>query len=277
MIWSMPQRWPPMMRSDTVRRAGLLLSGLWLLAGCQLEPTGQLVLANTARPAPAQPVSPEIVSPEIVPQEIISQEIIQPGQKLADREKPAQTKAPDIKQPEIEADRQPSSGEAENTAPSQSAPAPSQPAPEAQPPASQAGNAATELALLTPPPPAEPPAGKLAEPAPGLPAAPPAEPLAKPAPPPPPPPPVFDPASVVGWTQEGLSRHIGAADFVRAEGQMRIWQYRSQHCVTDFFFYPASTGSDQDILIIAGWHIRPTNAGGNLSETVCFQELGQRL
>lgn len=97
----------------------------------------------------------------------------------------------------------------------------------------------------------------------------------EPAPPPPPPPPLFDPQQAVGWSADGLIAEIGAADFIRAEGSMQVWQYRSSYCVADFFFYPKA--DQAELLILRGWHIRPTNIGAGLSDKTCFEELGQRL
>jgi hypothetical protein len=90
-----------------------------------------------------------------------------------------------------------------------------------------------------------------------------------------PPPPLFNPDRAVGWSAEGLIAEIGAADFIRAEGAMRVWQYRSSYCVADFFFYPQA--GQVELLILRGWHIRPTDVGAALSEKTCFEELGRRL
>ena len=72
-----------------------------------------------------------------------------------------------------------------------------------------------------------------------------------------------------------VKAEIGAADFIRAEGAMRVWQYRSSYCVADFFFYPKA--DQAELLVLRGWHIRPANVGAGLSEKTCFEELGRRL
>ena len=143
-----------------------------------------------------------------------------------------------------------------------------EPAPEAVPEAKPVPKTQPEAAAPKQPAPIEPAPKEQAAPTP-------AEPAQVIKPKPAPPPPLFDPEQAVGWSAEGLIAEIGAADFIRAEGAMRVWQYRSSYCVADFFFYPKA--DQAELLVLRGWHIRPANVGAGLSEKTCFEELGRRL
>lgn len=84
----------------------------------------------------------------------------------------------------------------------------------------------------------------------------------------------LQPASLVGLTDQALLREIGAADFVRFEGEMQIWQYKMASCVTDFFLYQAvdpATGYQ-----VVDWHSRASQYEGRLNKKSCREELATR-
>ena len=92
------------------------------------------------------------------------------------------------------------------------------------------------------------------------------------APPPPPPPPAeLAPATLLGIDQAGLFSTLGAADLLRQEGSMEVWQYRLTACVVDFYIYPAATGRQ-----VTHWDWRVTTIGQTLDVTACRQQLAER-
>ena len=91
------------------------------------------------------------------------------------------------------------------------------------------------------------------------------------APPPPPPPAELAPATLLGIDQAGLFSTLGAADLLRQEGSMEVWQYRLTACVVDFYIYPAATGRQ-----VTHWDWRVTTIGQTLDVTACRQQLAER-
>ena len=93
---------------------------------------------------------------------------------------------------------------------------------------------------------------------------------------PPPPPPLLQPASLIGLTNKSLIAEIGEADFIRLEGQMQIWQYKTDACVTDFFLYPADDVSTNPAYFVTDWYSRPSLFGGILEPQLCYEALARR-
>ena len=88
---------------------------------------------------------------------------------------------------------------------------------------------------------------------------------------PPPPPAELAPATLLGIDQAGLFSTLGAADLLRQEGSMEVWQYRLTACVVDFYIYPAATGRQ-----VTHWDWRVPKIGQTLDETACRQQLAER-
>ena len=97
--------------------------------------------------------------------------------------------------------------------------------------------------------------------------------MVQPAPPPPPPPPPAElaPATLLGIDQNGLLTRLGAADLLRREGSMEVWQYRLAGCVVDFYIYPAAAGR-----LVTHWDWRVPTIGQTLDATACRQQLAER-
>ena len=92
----------------------------------------------------------------------------------------------------------------------------------------------------------------------------------------PPPPPLLQPATLVGLTHKNLLAELGEADFVRLEGQMQIWQYKTDGCITDFFLYPADDIDTNPAYLVTDWYSRARLFGTQLDTKRCFEDLGRR-
>ena len=100
----------------------------------------------------------------------------------------------------------------------------------------------------------------------------------EPAPPPPPPAPPaqLQPASLVGLTNQSLESEIGAADFIRTEGRMQVWQYKLGSCITDFFLYPADGQETASVFLVTDWYSRASTFGTHLNARKCREDLATR-
>ena len=99
----------------------------------------------------------------------------------------------------------------------------------------------------------------------------------EPAPPPPPAPPAqLQPASLVGLTNQSLESEIGAADFIRTEGKMQVWQYKLGSCITDFFLYPADGQETASVFLVTDWYSRASTFGTHLNARKCREDLATR-
>ena len=100
----------------------------------------------------------------------------------------------------------------------------------------------------------------------------------EPAPPPPPPAPPaqLQPASLVGLTNQSLESEIGAADFIRTEGKMQVWQYKLGSCITDFFLYPADGQETASVFLVTDWYSRASTFGTHLNARKCREDLATR-
>lgn len=97
-----------------------------------------------------------------------------------------------------------------------------------------------------------------------------------PDPAPPPPPLQLQPASLVGLTGQSLESEIGAADFIRTEGKMQVWQYKLASCVTDFFLYPADGQDTVSVFLVTDWFSRSSEFGTLLNARKCREDLATR-
>ena len=88
--------------------------------------------------------------------------------------------------------------------------------------------------------------------------------------------PQLQPASLVGLTDKSLVSEIGEADFVRLEGHMRIWQYKTASCVVDFFLYPVDDDAVSTAYLVTDWYGRARDFGAPLDTKRCQEDLATR-
>ena len=96
-----------------------------------------------------------------------------------------------------------------------------------------------------------------------------------PAPVPPPPPPEFKPDTVLSKPDTVLLSLLGAADIIRTEGQVRIWQYRLDRCVFDFFLTPKNDMKQNGVYAVRDWAYRATIMGVSANELICRRALAK--
>ena len=100
--------------------------------------------------------------------------------------------------------------------------------------------------------------------------------IAAPASPPPPPPPAeFKPDTVLSKPDTVLLSLLGAADIIRTEGQVKIWQYRLDSCVFDFFLTPKNDMKQNGVYAVRDWAYRATILGTRANELICRRALAK--
>lgn len=50
-----------------------------------------------------------------------------------------------------------------------------------------------------------------------------------------------------GLSEEAFEARIGTPEMVRGEGEIRVWQYRSEQCSFDAFFVPKAEGQPREL------------------------------
>ena len=100
--------------------------------------------------------------------------------------------------------------------------------------------------------------------------------IAAPASPPPPPPPAeFKPDTVLSKPDTVLLSLLGAADIIRTEGQVKIWQYRLDRCVFDFFLTPKNDMKQNGVYAVRDWAYRATILDTHANELICRRALAK--
>jgi hypothetical protein len=97
--------------------------------------------------------------------------------------------------------------------------------------------------------------------------------IVKPAPPSPPP--AFNPVTVLSKSDSVLLSQLGVADIIRTEGQVRIWQYRLDRCVFDFFLTPTNSQNPDGTYMVRDWAYRATTLGVPANELICRRALAK--
>ena len=92
---------------------------------------------------------------------------------------------------------------------------------------------------------------------------------------PPSPPPAFKPDTVLSKADSVLLSQLGVADITRTEGQVRIWQYRLDRCVFDFFLTPANSQNPDGTYMVRDWAYRATTLGVTANELICRRALAK--
>ena len=87
---------------------------------------------------------------------------------------------------------------------------------------------------------------------------------------PPSPPPEFKPHTVLAKPDSVLLSLLGTADIIRTEGQVKIWQYRLDSCVFDFFLTP-----ENGIYAVRDWAYRASILGTKANELICRRALAK--
>ncbi|MDB2390901.1 hypothetical protein N9X12_06755 [Alphaproteobacteria bacterium] len=85
-----------------------------------------------------------------------------------------------------------------------------------------------------------------------------------------PPPAEFKPQNVLSKPDTVLLSLLGTADIIRTEGQVKIWQYRLDRCVFDFFLT-----SENGIYAVRDWAYRATMLGVTANELICRRALAK--
>ena len=89
----------------------------------------------------------------------------------------------------------------------------------------------------------------------------------------PPPPPEFKPHTVLSKPYTVLLSLLGSADIIRTEGQVKIWQYRLDRCVFDFFLTPENSQNSDSRYMVRDWAYRATAIGVSANEVICRRAL----
>ncbi|ADE39845.1 hypothetical protein [Candidatus Puniceispirillum marinum] len=93
--------------------------------------------------------------------------------------------------------------------------------------------------------------------------------------PPPPPPAEFKPHTVLSKPDTVLLSVLGAADIIRTEGVVKIWQYRLDRCVFDFFLTPDNSLNADGRYAVRDWAYRATTLGATANELICRRALAK--
>ncbi|WP_438996536.1 hypothetical protein [Candidatus Puniceispirillum sp.] len=92
---------------------------------------------------------------------------------------------------------------------------------------------------------------------------------------PPPPPVEFMPHTVLSKPDTVLISVLGAADIIRTEGAVKIWQYRLDRCVFDFFLTPDTSLNSNGRYTVRDWAYRATTLGATANELICRRALAK--
>jgi hypothetical protein len=68
---------------------------------------------------------------------------------------------------------------------------------------------------------------------------------------------------------------LGAADIIRTEGVVKIWQYRLDRCVFDFFLTPDNSLNADGRYAVRDWAYRATTLGATANELICRRALAK--
>ena len=80
------------------------------------------------------------------------------------------------------------------------------------------------------------------------------------------------PQFMLGKLVDDLRDSFGDPSVVRVEGEVKVWQYRGEQCVLDFYLYP-----ENDRYIVTHWHWRHPIVGQNIDPLSCRIELADHL
>lgn len=77
-------------------------------------------------------------------------------------------------------------------------------------------------------------------------------------------------ATLMGLSESGLETKIGTPEMIRGEGETRVWQYRSEHCSLDAFFFPETEGGPRHLRHMLA---RMRKGGEKISVQDCLDQI----
>ena len=83
------------------------------------------------------------------------------------------------------------------------------------------------------------------------------------------------PHTVLSKPDTVLLSVLGAADIIRTEGAVKIWQYRLDRCVFDFFLTPDNSLNANGRYAVRDWAYRATILGATANELICRRALAK--